>query len=216
MNRSWGYEAFLIPGLKGFDRDQGLRLGLNWLRSRTFDGVPKIVLNAVKMKGIAPLLFQAAQEFTVVSPRSSGVARRGPVLAVWPTESTLAFAEELAQGSALCVIPGTIDDLSAWAAGREPTMLEGTQTTPATLEVSEDAERAFRAIDDFDGHNDFLGAGGKRYAIEHLQELQAAAHLDPDQAFAWFRTYGQCTYEGAARIRKWAKEILGGTRHRLN
>jgi hypothetical protein len=217
MKGSRRYEAFLVPGLNDLDRDHGLRLGLGWLRNNGFSGRPTIVLNAVKMIRNAPLLQQAAQEFTVVSPRSSGVSRRGgPVLAVWPTESTLTFAEDLALSFALCVIPGSIDDLSGWAAGRQPTVLGSTQTATQALTVPEDAEAAFRGIDNFDGHNDFLGAGGKRYAIEHLRVLHGAGHLNPEDAFAWLRAHGECTADGAARIRKWAREILAGKRHRLD
>jgi hypothetical protein len=118
MTTSTKYEAFWVPGLgDDVDRDESLAVGLGWLAEaeREYCGHGVIVMYARKMMGNAPLLAQAASRWEFVSPRTRGSPGRGPVPCVWPPDDrVLELGEFMATRSALCVIPGSLYDISGW------------------------------------------------------------------------------------------------------
>lgn len=217
MGKWLKYKAFVIPGLEELDRDEGLRIGIQWLSRQDPGTLPIILMNAAKMVHHAPLLSRAASQVTVVSPQSRNHPHGTPcwVLAVWPTEGTLALGEEFAHGGGLCVIPGSIGGADSWILARQPEVLGGHDMDMPTISISEEAIKTLKLIDGFDGHNDFVGGGGKEYAIRGLREFQQKGELDPDAIHAWLLANGECSAKGADRMRQWAREILQGRKHRV-
>jgi hypothetical protein len=67
----------------------------------------------------------------------------------------------------------------------------------------------------FDGHNGFLGAGGKEHAIHTLRRIAGGPDRpDPQAVEDYLLASGQTHAEGAKRARRWYEEILVGKRHR--
>ena len=112
------YEASWVPGLdRKVDRDKSLALGFRWLESAEsqHDTPGVVVLHAKRMIPTTPLLAQAATRWSFVSPRSRRPRAQGPGLAIWPpNDRVLELAEDLADGSALCVISGHLLDVAPW------------------------------------------------------------------------------------------------------
>jgi hypothetical protein len=171
MSTAPRYEAAWAPGLgSDFDRDDGLKIGFRWLAEaeRRLGGAGVIVMYAKGMVQNAPLLAQAATRWEFVSTRSKTPSRRGrgPVLAIWPPDDrTLELAEQLALGSALCVIPGSINDATSWIrrAGAQ-CLVEGFGVAAAPV-LPEDITQSLDHMLFFGGHNGFLGGGEKEDAI---------------------------------------------------
>ncbi len=67
----------------------------------------------------------------------------------------------------------------------------------------------------FDGHNGFIGAGGKEDAIRRLNAISRAADRPVPSALEdYLLSSGQTSARGADRARRWYEEILQGKRHR--
>lgn len=213
-----GYEAFWVPGLMhDIDRDESLRCGLGWLQDaeRTYGRVGRIVMYAKKMAGNAPLLMAAAQQWEFVSPRSRHSYDRGPVLAVWPPDAgVIELAEDLSRGCALCVIAGRYD-LSAWITRARATCLLAGFEEPLSEELAAEVQESLDHMLFFDGHNGFIGAGGKEDAIRRLQTIAAPANRPtPEEIEGYLLASGETDAEGARRARRWYDEILAGKQHR--
>lgn len=220
MTAVHGYEAFWIPGLEDdIDRDQGLALGYQWLinAERKYGGTGMVVMYAKKMVGNAPMLADFAARWEFLSLRSPGYGRRskGPVLAIWPTDRTLEFAEQLALGSALCVIPGSHDDSLPWIrrTGAQ-CLVKGHSIAPGTplpIDVAETLDHVLA----FGGHNDFLGGHDKQRAISELRRIAARADAPSREAIqGHVAASGQTSADGVRRIGLWYDEIRQGKRHR--
>lgn len=214
------YEAFWVPGLDhDIDRDESLRVGLRWLeeaeQAQRAAGV--IVMYAKVMAGNAPLLTRADQRWEFVSPRSrhrpSGA---GPVLAVWPPDAeVLELAERLALDSALCVIAGYYD-LSPWVKKAQAICLvEGYEADLTDWDLPPDVRSSLDSMLFFDGHNGFIGGGGKEDAIRRLQEIARRPDCPSPQAIEqYLAASGETSAKGATRARRWYEEVIAGKRHR--
>lgn len=214
------HEAFWIPGdLHGEEQEERLRVGLTWLEGaeREFGGHGAIAMYAASMKDNTPTLSQASKRWSFVSRRSQARPHgRGPVLAVWPSDSSvLEWAEGLAFGSALCVVSGRWD-ISPWVTkSGAKCLLPGYEDLPAGPELSEDVAEILDGMLLFDGHNGFIGAGGKENAIRALRRIAAGPDRPDPQAIEDFLfASGETHAKGAQRARQWYEEILAGKRHR--
>jgi len=212
------YDAFWVPGLShDIDRDESLRCGLGWLAEaeQTYRRRGRIVMYAKKMAGNAALLREAEQRWEFVSPRSRHSYDHGPVLAVWPPDSrVIELAEDLSRGYALCVIAGHYD-LCAWITRARATCLLAGFEEPPSGELAAEVQESLDHMLFFDGHNGFVGAGGKEDAIRRLQSIAALAKRPtPQDIEGYLLASGETDAEGAQRARRWYDEILAGRRHR--
>lgn len=210
------YEAYWVPGLddEAFDPDDALALAFEWLgqAERQHGGVGVLVMNAASMRRNRPLLGSAPWD--IVSTRTHRQPGSGPVLAVWPVARTLELAEQLAFGTALCVIPGTLFDLSPWIRRTGAKCLaDGFAFDPGEA-ISAEVRDELDQMLSFDGHNGFLGAGGKEYAIRTLRDISRRADAPTSEAIEeYLAGSGATNAKGAARAAKWYDEIREGKRH---
>jgi hypothetical protein len=216
MNLRQPYDAYWIPGLKddNVDDEQAVELGFQWLRSVDCAGDRIYVMNATGMLGMRPSARTAAR-FIFASPQTKtpGSHGRNAVLAIWPVQRTLDLAEGLALNGSLCVIPGTIDDLRSWVARTHAVNLwaAGEPAEPIA-ELPEEVRSALDHMITFDGHNNFIGTGGKENSIRHLRALvRDGRRPDPVDIENYVLASGRIrSHEGAQHIREWYEGILAG------
>jgi hypothetical protein len=215
------YKASWVPGLQhDIDRDESLRVGLNWLieaeQEQQARGV--IVMYAKKMAQNAPLLSRAAERWEFVSPRSRrNFSGTGPVLAIWPPNGeVLELAEMLALDSSLCVIAGFKFDISPWVKKANAVCLvPGYEGELTELALASDARKLLDGMLSSDGHNGFVGGGGKEDSIRTLHAIAAMPDRPTPQAIrGYLMASGETDADGAERARRWYEEILAGKRHR--
>jgi hypothetical protein len=213
------YEAAWLPGLEhDIDQDEAVLIGFDWLRQaeRKHGGTGVIVMYAKSMASSLPME-RASGTWAVVSRRSSSRPYgRGPVLAIWPPDDrTLEFAEQLATGSALCVIPGTQFGIGSWIQRTgAPCLVEGFDVEQHPMLPPDIAESLGHMLF-FGGHNNFVGAGEKENAIPRLQKFARRADAPSrEQIEDYVRASGQTGASGVVRVGKWYEEILNGHRHR--
>lgn len=210
------YDAYWLPGLDNdeVDPDDVLRLAFEWLRraERQYGGSGVLAMNAASMRGNRPLLGSAPWE--IVSTRSRRSYGDGPVLAVWPSARTLELAEQMALRTALCVIPGTLFDLAPWIRRTEATCLAEGFTVDPGEKISAEIREQLDHMLSFDGHNGFLGGGGKEYAIRTLREISGRRDAPTSEAVEeYLAGSGETSAKGAARAARWYDEIREGRRH---
>jgi len=209
------YEAYWVPGLDDdVDPDEALLVAFDWLRDaeNRFGVAGVLAMNAVSMRSNSPVLESAPWD--IVSRQSRRPHGSGPVLAVWPVASTLELAEHLALRTALCVVPGTLFDISPWARRTDATcVIAGFNIAPTDALPPDVREHLDRMLG-YDGRNGFVGAGGKEYAIRTLRELSRRADAPTSSALEeYLAGSGKMSAKGAARAAKWYEEIRGGKRH---
>ncbi len=213
------FAAAWVPGLQhDIDRDEGLAIGFRWLlqAEREYGGRGIVVMYAKRMVHNAAPLQIAARRWQFVSPRSQSPHGTGPVLAIWPPDGrTLELAEQLAFGTALCVIPGSLFDVSAWVqrTGAE-CLVEGfpTEESPS---LPAEVKKSLDSILRFGGHNNFLGGGEKEITIRSLREIARKLRAPTRGAIeTYLRASGETRSDGVERAGKWYSEILEGKRHR--
>lgn len=210
------YAAYWIPGLDNdaIDPDDALARGFDWLRQaeRHHGGSGVLVMNAASMRHNRPLLGSAPWD--IVSTRSHRPYGSGPILAVWPVARTLELAEQLALRTALCVIPGTLFDLSPWIRRTGAKCLADGFAVDPGEELSTDVREELDHMLSFDGHNGFLGAGGKEYAIRTLRDISRRDDAPTSEAIEeYLAGSGETNAKGAARAAMWYDEIREGKRH---
>ena len=221
MGKSQPYEAAWVPGLgHEIDRDESLKVGFRWLAEteRKYGVVGVVVMYTKGMVRNAPLLEQAAGRWQFVSTRSSSPSRRGrgPVLAIWPPDDrTLELAEQLAVGSALCVIPGSLNDGTAWIRRTNARCLVDGFAAPDAAVLADEISKSLDHMLFFGGHNGFLGGGEKEDAIRRLIAISRRPDAPSQEAIEeYLRASGKTDGDGARRAGKWYEEILEGKRHR--
>ncbi len=104
---------------------QRLDIAFDWLARPGHRGERVVVLHAAKMA--TNTFLQRASQFTVVSPRTRNRPFNddvGPVLAIWPDPTMVELAEDLAFGSALCVVPHHQHDMAWWIDKNNATNLD--------------------------------------------------------------------------------------------
>jgi hypothetical protein len=216
------YDAFWVPGLDDeIDPDDALDIAVDWLSNeeRSRGGAGVIVMYAKQMMGNRPLLGQAASRWEFVSPRSRSHGwphGQGPVLCVWPPDDkTLELAEQLAFGSALCVIPGSLYDITGWVARTDAKPLVAGAIAREIPALSTEVREELESLAWFGGHNAFLGGGEKERAIRTLHELARRPDRPSREAVETFlRSCSEVHRDGASRVGKWYDEVLAGKRHR--
>lgn len=213
------YAANWVPGLNdAIDRDESLQIGLEWLIAA--EGVCQhrgfIFMHAKSMARNAPLLTAAARRWEFVSPRSRRPLAVGPVLAIWPPgPEEIELAEELARDTALCLIAGRYP-IGAWVRKSGAKCLAlGFESNIGGGRLSGDVEELLDGMLVFDGHNGFLGAGGKEEAIRALRAIAMHAARPASQTIEdYLISSGDTDADGARRARRWYEEILTGKQHR--
>jgi hypothetical protein len=216
MATSRNYQAFWVPGLDNndVDADEALLLAFDWLRraEREHGGAGVLVMNASLMRRNRPLLESAPWD--IFSPRTHRPRGRGPALAIWPSARALEFAESLAFGTALCVVPGTLFDIAPWIRRTGAACLAQGFDVEAAEALSAEVRKLLDHMLSFDGHNGFLGGGGKEYAIRTLREILRRPDAPSSDAIEeYLAGSGETNAKGAARAAKWYDEIRAGRRH---
>lgn len=216
MATTMKYKAFWVPGLDddNVDPDEALALAFDWLRraKREHGGAGVLVMNASLMRRNRPLLESAPWD--IVSPRTHRPRERGPVLAVWPSARALELAESLAFGTALCVIPGTLFGIGPWIRRTGATCLAQGFDAEEGEALSAEVRKLLDRMLSFDGHNGFLGGGGKEHAIRTLREILHRPEAPSSDAIEeYLAGSGETNAKGAARAAKWYQEIRAGKRH---
>ena len=213
--------SYWLPGLDNndVDPDEVLDSAFGWLRTEPCSGERLVVMNTLRMTENRPFLARASAPYNVVSPRARqriGAAPRtgNVVLAIWPTHETLELAERLARDGSLCVVPGSLDNVSPWIRRTSAHALWDTgPPTDDTLQLDEPVRSVVDSIIDFDGHNDFLGAGGKEQAIRGLRAMIGNGHRpDPSAIENYVLARGTRSSKGARRLREWYEGLLQGRR----
>lgn len=207
-----------MPGLDDdVDIDDSLVVGFDWLKRAERKGQPGIVVMFAKsMVGHRPLLARAASRWQFVSPRSERPRRYGPVLAIWPPDArVLEFAESLAIDRSLCVIAGH-HDIRPWIQKAEARcVIEDWKMDAGNERVPQEVADELDQMLMFDGHNGFVGAGGKEHAIQTLRRIaQLKNPPQPEAIEGHLVVSGDTSAKGATRARQWYEEILQGKRHR--
>lgn len=210
------YEAAWCPGFDtDFDPDDSLEIAYKWLADaeRRLGGRGILVMNAALMRRNRPLL--ASAHWEIVSPRTRRPRDVGPVLAVYPSAETLDLAEDLARGSALCVIGGSRFDVAPWIRRTGATCLvEGFGVTESAVLPAEITESLDHMLF-FGGHNGFLGAGEKEDAIRRLHAIARRRDAPTQEAIEeYLHSTGKTAADGVRRAGRWYDEIQQGKRHR--
>ena len=213
--------SYWLPGFDNddIDPDEVLQSAFAWLGTEPCSGERLVVMNTLGITENRPLLARASAPYTVISPRARrriGAAPRtgNVVLAIWPSHETLELAEGLARDGSLCVVPGSLDDASPWI--RRTSARALWNVAPPTDDLSQLDEPVRSVIDSiigFDGHNDFLGAGGKEQAIRRLRTMIGDGHRpDPSAIENYVLARGTRSFKGARRLREWYEGLLQGRR----
>ena len=214
-------KSYWLPGLGNddVDPDEVIHSAFAWLRTEPCSGERLVVMNTLGMTENRPSLAQASAPHTVISPRARqriGAARRtgNAVLAIWPTHETLELAEGLARDGSLCVIPGSVDDVSHWIQRTSAHALwDVAPPNDDALRIDEPVRSVIDSIIAFDGHNNFLGAGGKERAIRRLRIMIGDGHRpDPSALENYVLARGTRSFKGARRLREWYEGLLQGRR----
>ena len=171
---------------------------------------------AKSMAGNSPMLGWAASRWEFVSPRSRRPSGRGPVLCIWPPDDrVLEFAEDLAFGTALCVIRAYVYDIAAWIERTDARPLAQGYEDGEKPALSEEITRLLDSSLFFGGSNGFVGGGEKEHLITRLREIAARSDCPSAEEIADnMRASGETHAKGIERARKWYQEILEGKRHR--
>jgi hypothetical protein len=210
------FDAYWLPAFDSdADPDEVLAAGFAWLRRQeeATGGRGVLAMHAASMRRNRPILVSAPWD--IVSPRSRGGYRSGPVLAIWPGDRVLELAEHMALRSALCVIPYEAKDIAGWVerTGAKP-VVAGFEA-PAREALPAEIEDELRHAVAFGGHNGFLGGGEKEIAIRALHRIRRMPGRPTREALEDFlRSTGEVGADGVTRAGKWWDEVLDGKRHR--
>jgi hypothetical protein len=221
MARPIRYEAVWAPGLRDTttadEDDASLDVAFAWLADaeRRFGRRGQIVMYAKQMMHNRPKLTEAAYRWPFHSPRSHAGWNLGPTIAVWPPDDqTLELAENVAGDTGLCVIPGQHYDAGPWIFRTGAHCLIDGWSAPAAPELDKEVTDRLDSILSFDGHNGFIGGGGKEHTISTLQEIaRMRPHPTRDEIEGYLRASGETHEPGPERAGEWYEEILNGRRH---
>ncbi len=115
----------------------------------------------------------------------------------------------------MCVIAGR-SDIAPWVRKTQAVCLvDGYEIGDPEENLSPEMCRRLDGMLSFDGHNGFIGAGGKEDAIQTLRAIAQMELRPPPEAIeAYLLSSGETSAEGANRGRRWYEEILAGKSHR--
>jgi hypothetical protein len=209
------FDAYWLPSFdSAADPDEVLAVGFDWLRRQeTATGKRGVIaMHAASMRRNRPILESAPWD--IVSPRSRGGYRSGPVLAIWPDDRVLELAEHMALRAALCVIPYEVKDIAGWVerTGAKP-VVAGFEA-PAREPLPAEIEQELRHVVSFGGHNSFLGGGEKEVAIRAFHRIRRMPGRPSREALEdYLRSTGEVDADGVSRAGNWWNEVLDGKRH---
>lgn len=221
MARPVRYEAVWAPGLNdrqtADEDDDSLAAAFEWLADaeRRFRQPGQIVMYAKQMMHNRAILAAAARRWDFHSTRSRGGWNLGPTVAVWPSnDRTLELAENVAGETGLCVVPGSLYDAGPWIRRTGARCLTADFDAPPAPTLSVDVTALLDSILSFDGHNAFIGGGGKEHTIRLLQDIARMRPQPTREAIeAYLRASGETHEPGPERAGQWYEEILAGKRH---
>jgi hypothetical protein len=221
MARPVRYEAAWGPGLNDTttadEDDAVLEVAFHWLADaeRRFGKPGTVVMYAKGMSQNRPILEQAARRWPFESRRTRPGWNRGPVLALWPPDDdTLELAENVAGATALCVIPGSHYEVGPWIRRAGAVCIVEGLAEPDAPTLPKEVTDLLDSILFFDGHNAFIGGGGKEHTIRDLQDITRMRPRPTREAIeGYLRESGETHGEGPTRAGQWYEEILAGQRH---
>ena len=210
------FDAFWAPALDSdMHPHDSLEAAFEWLRGaeRRYGARGVLVMNASSMRRNNRVLETAPWE--IVSTRSRYQGERGPVLAVYPTDRTLEYAEVLARRSAICVIGGSSLDVSPWIRRTGAICIVDGYEVDLAEHLPAEVMESLDQMVDWGGHNNFLGPSDKPDAIRRLREIASRPDAPSREAIeSHLRTNGGTASDGVTRAGQWYDEIRRGTRHR--
>ena len=136
----------------------------------------------------------------------------GPVLAAWPTRSSLGAIVEDRRTRALCVVPWTDDDVVAWQRAADPELLGGAQnTTEPSHALHPVVVEGLTALSHMVNHgNNLAGSYDHRDAVAVLRTLHRGGYqLPSDEVYAWALAH-HWPSRGAERLKDLAEKIDAG------
>lgn len=213
------YEAFLIPNPESWEPPDGFwpaDVGVSWLRQQPR---PRAV--------VVPTLERSRElhlpnDVKVVTPRSRYArgGRQESVLVCFALDPRLIAIAEDMRPSRLCVTDYGSDAVRAWADKHNPIELvpewwEGDLDERESFAMPPDVADEISHVIAFDGHNQFIGAGGKSNAVRALRRINDRhPGLDSAEFTAWLLTLDGVQPPGAKRLGKWFEEVQRGVNHR--
>lgn len=107
-------------------------------------------------------------------------------------------------------------DISPWAKKAGAVCLvEGYEKDLAEQSLPSEVISSLDAMLSFDGHNGFIGAGGKEDAVRRLQTIARRSDRPTPQAVEdYLLSTGKTGANGARRAGQWYEEMIAGKRHR--
>lgn len=190
-------------------------------QAQAVGGQPLLYFPSKQNLDAEPLLGRLTRERTVVTAtwrtfrgvRWSG----GPVLAVWPDEEHLALVADHARTRALCVIPWTEGDVTAWQRAATPERL-GTQAPDSAagpLVSDSVVVEGLRTLTAMVNHaNNLAGSLDRRDAVAVLRTLHDGGHqLVAADVYAWALA-NRWPAVGSQRLKQLADDITEGKKPR--
>lgn len=105
-------------------------------------------------------------------------------------------------------------EIAPWIRRTAATCLAEGFTVEAGEQLSAEVRERLDHMLSWDGHNGFIGAGGKEYTIRTLREIGQRPDAPTSDAIEeYLAGSGETTAGGAARAAKWYDEIRAGKRH---
>lgn len=211
------FEAFWVPRPDPPTEYQTQDVGVSWLRSKPSPRC--VVLPSV---GQADYLRGLPAHTEVATSRNqyrADLTRGASILVCFPYADTLELAERL-RPTAICVADNGQNAVRGWVTKNDATPIGPKGWTGDYLDIDEptlpgDVEEELEQVIAFDYHNQFIGAGGKRYSICALRRIhQAHPTLSLEDVEAWLLSKPRVEGRGADRLVTWLKEIKQGVQHR--
>lgn len=210
MTEQVPYRAAWVPDDPQRPWDEAAVLAVDWVEREAAEqqAAAVLVTNALRSGLSVPSLarFVARHQHTTPQADRSRVSPgTGPVLAYVPDAKALEFAAELARGSSLCVVEGSLTPLAGWAA--EVGAIDLTGTLGPTEQLDPRVRDVLDSVHFFGGNNGWSGQHERDHARRHLVGLRDQGLLDPDVVHGFMLARG-VSARGADRVREVAQRLL--------
>ncbi|QUF07159.1 hypothetical protein KCV87_14620 [Actinosynnema pretiosum subsp. pretiosum] len=197
------YRAAWVP-----DDDSGLTFdeleapAVEWIEQMSAEAgvAPILVVNAVQSAAGPGIVAEFGRRYGYTTPRTKDHPASGvPVLAFRPTLEAFDYAQQLARGSALCVIEGMSFPLAMWAAEVGAINLLNPDAPVPVLDPK--LEEDLDSIHFFGGNNGWSGPHERDHARQFLQTWRDQGELDADLICGYMQAKGVHA-RGIKRLRK--------------
>lgn len=199
------------------ERDEALEHAWRWLEERR--GRDRLVVVPVSNSiGHSPVLAAITSRIPWETHRTfwkSGNLRDAVIAVVWPSKEILHEVQEKRPAEVL-VLPWRTEESDAWLRAYSSASLLGGPALGVSA-ISDPVVRvAMERLTSFTNLNNVLVQSEDRdEAIRTLRVLvRFRRDFRPDELYEWALAH-KWPGEGAARLKKFAEEIIGGKRHRL-